>query len=102
MAAASRKPNYRLKHALMGHEKGPISVKFSPRGAWLASTSADCTIRIWDPHTGKHIRTLKEHEKVTALSQTALLLGNIREHVLCLCGFASYLHFCFMVGSDAL
>lgn len=67
MALASKKPNYRLKHALSGHDKGPVSVKFSPGGALLASTSADCTVRIWDPHAGKLVRTLKGHEKVFLL-----------------------------------
>ena len=66
MANASKKPNYRLKHALLGHDKGPVSIKFSPGGALLASASADCTIRIWDPHSGKHLRTLKDHDKVGA------------------------------------
>lgn len=58
-------PNYQLKHKLLGHNMGAVSVKFSPGGAMLASASADSTIKIWDPLTGKLIRTLKGHEKVT-------------------------------------
>ena len=64
MANTSNKPNYRLKHVLSGHEKGAVSVKFSSSGALLASASADDTIKIWDPHSGKLIRTLKGHARV--------------------------------------
>lgn len=60
-------PIYKLKHTLTGHELGAVSVKFSPGGAWLASASADATIKIWDPHAGKLVRTLKGHTRVRLL-----------------------------------
>ena len=63
--ASGNKPNYQLKHKLVGHDLGAVSVKFSPGGAWLASASADSTIRIWDPQSGKLIRTLKGHDKLS-------------------------------------
>ena len=62
--SASKLPNYKLKHTLTGHELGAVSVKFSPGGAWLASASADATIKVWDPHAGKLVRTLTGHTKV--------------------------------------
>ena len=65
----AHKPNYQLKHNLEGHEKGAVSVKFSPRGAWLASASADKTVKIWDPHAGQLVRTLEGHEKVCSCTQ---------------------------------
>lgn len=67
--ASGNKPNYQLKHKLVGHDLGAVSVKFSPGGAWLASASADSTIRIWDPQSGKLIRTLKGHDKVEHLAR---------------------------------
>ncbi|AFZ13498.1 WD40 repeat-containing protein [Crinalium epipsammum PCC 9333] len=47
---------------LEGHDNYVISVSFSPDGKTLASSSADCTIKLWDVETGKEIRTLTGHE----------------------------------------
>ena len=55
------KLNYKQKFILKGHTKGVSQVRFSPDGRWIASASADGTIRIWDSRTGKHMRTLEGH-----------------------------------------
>jgi WD40 repeat protein len=44
---------------LSGHRKLVDSVAFSPDGRILASGSFDNTVKIWEPSTGKLIRTLK-------------------------------------------
>ncbi|KAI1005340.1 WD repeat-containing protein 5 [Podosphaera aphanis] len=55
------KLNYQPKFSLTGH-KGPVSqVRFSPDGRWIASCSADATIKIWDAPTGKHMQTIQGH-----------------------------------------
>ncbi|KAH6675724.1 prolyl oligopeptidase-like protein [Halenospora varia] len=55
------KLNYRQKFILRGHRKGVAQVRFSPDGRWIASCSADGTIKIWDASNGKHMRTLEGH-----------------------------------------
>jgi COMPASS component SWD3 len=52
---------YRPEYICRGHKKGVAQVRFSPDGNWLASGSADGTIKIWDTSTGQHVRTLEGH-----------------------------------------
>lgn len=53
--------HYKAAVILRGHKKGISAVKFSPDGCWIASCSADCTIKIWDARTGKLEHTLEGH-----------------------------------------
>ena len=55
------KVNFKQKFILRGHKKGVSQVRFSPDGRWIASCSADGTIKIWDAETGQHMRTLEGH-----------------------------------------
>ena len=55
------KPDYRPKLILRGHE-GPVSqVRISPNGSFIASSSADGTVKIWNAETGSHMDTLVGH-----------------------------------------
>jgi COMPASS component SWD3 len=56
-----RKLDYALQYTLKGHKRGVAAVKFSPDGKWLASCSADCTLKIWSAMTGKLEHTLEGH-----------------------------------------
>ena len=39
-----------------------MGVAFSPDGRLLATASGDKTARLWNPATGKHLRTLTGHD----------------------------------------
>jgi WD40 repeat protein len=55
----------RLAHpshvALEGHTHEVFGVCFSPGGKHLATCSWDHTVRVWDAHTGRPLRTLRGH-----------------------------------------
>ena len=46
---------------LKGHDKGILSVAWSPDGRLLATGSADTTVRIWDCETERLLHTLEGH-----------------------------------------
>jgi WD40 repeat protein len=52
----------RPRATLEGHQDRVNGVAFSPDGKLLASASQDATIKIWDPATGKELRTLTGHQ----------------------------------------
>ncbi|KFY34638.1 hypothetical protein V494_06607 [Pseudogymnoascus sp. VKM F-4513 (FW-928)] len=52
---------YRLKYELDGHERGISQVAFSPDGLWIASASADATIKLWEASTGDLVHEFKGH-----------------------------------------
>ncbi|KAG6092415.1 hypothetical protein E4U30_005463 [Claviceps sp. LM220 group G6] len=55
------RPNYKPVLALHGHT-GPVSqVRISPNGKFVASASADGSVKLWDAVTGTHIDTLVGH-----------------------------------------
>lgn len=53
--------NYESQVRCDGHTRGVSQVKFSPDGRWLASGSADGTLKIWNADTGQHVRTMEGH-----------------------------------------
>ncbi|RCN50370.1 WD domain, G-beta repeat protein [Ancylostoma caninum] len=55
-------PNYSLLMTLNGHQKSVASLKFSPCGMYLASASADTTVRVWFVKDGKPMQTLNGHK----------------------------------------
>ncbi|KAI6761856.1 hypothetical protein HG531_002409 [Fusarium graminearum] len=55
------KPNYKTHLVLRGHSKPVSQVRISPNGRFIASASADATVKIWDATTGEHMDTLVGH-----------------------------------------
>jgi WD40 repeat protein len=48
-------------HTFQGHTDYVYHVAFSPNSQWLASASADSTVRLWNPQTGQPLHTLQGH-----------------------------------------
>merc|ERR1711871_703006 len=55
---------FKGKKTLLGHKKAVSCLKFSPSGSELASGSGDCTVKIWEPKSGKLLRTLDGQHKL--------------------------------------
>src|SRR5215213_3538039 len=54
-------PGLTLRHVLRGHTAWIDSITWSSDGVYLASPSADKTIRIWDARSGACVQTLHGH-----------------------------------------
>jgi len=54
-------PGLTLRHVLRGHAIYITRIAWSPDGSYLASPSADKTIRIWDTRIWACVRTLRGH-----------------------------------------
>jgi len=62
---------------LTGHQDPVLRVAFSPDSRWLASTSRDGTVRLWDASTGREIFTFREHAAIVS----AVAFSPDRRHV---------------------
>jgi len=54
-------------HLLLGHESGVRSLAVSPDGRWIASTSADGTVRLWPMPEGRPLHSLPHDELIAKL-----------------------------------
>ena len=60
------------KPPLTGHSRAITSLRFSPNGQQLISSSADHTIRVWDMDSRTTLRVLKGHQsRVGSVSLTS-------------------------------
>jgi len=64
---ALRQASHHNTAILRGHINNVTSASFSPDGRYIASTSWDNTIKIWDARTGKQLHNI-EHERQSTAS----------------------------------
>jgi WD40 repeat protein len=57
-------------HVLTGDTAPVTAAAFSPRGTWLATSSQDGDVRIWNPGNGQLMRLLPEGASVTSVAFT--------------------------------
>mmetsp|Transcript_45738 Transcript_45738/g.122547 ORF Transcript_45738/g.122547 Transcript_45738/m.122547 type:complete len:409 (+) Transcript_45738:66-1292(+) len=55
LAAAPQ--SFGLAHSLDGHTGAVLSLAWTKNGAYVLSASQDKTLRLWNPHTGAHVKT---------------------------------------------
>ncbi|ORY65875.1 WD40-repeat-containing domain protein [Pseudomassariella vexata] len=55
------RPDYQTRLVMGGHQKAIAQVRISPDGRWIASASADGTIKLWEASTGRNLETLVGH-----------------------------------------
>lgn len=71
---------------LEGHSKQVHSVAYSHDSKWLASASADTTIRVWDADSGACLRILKGHREsifsVTFAHNSTRLASGSHDHTI--------------------
>jgi small GTP-binding protein len=81
-------PGLTLRHVLRGHTDIINRIAWSPDGKYLASPSADKTIRIWDVSTGECVRVLEGHTKsvwcVTWSSDGKRIASGSGDNTICL------------------
>ncbi|KAJ5630823.1 nuclear migration protein nudF [Penicillium longicatenatum] len=65
-------------HALKSHRAAITSVAFHPTFNLLASSSEDCSIKIWDWELGEHEKTIKGHTRTV----TGLDFGGMKGQIL--------------------
>jgi WD40 repeat protein len=67
--------------SLSGHEGAVLAVRFNRDGNYCLSCGKDRTLRLWNPHTGAHVKTYKSHAReVRDVHSSSYVLTHARKH----------------------
>ncbi|XP_075394437.1 DDB1- and CUL4-associated factor 8-like [Tenrec ecaudatus] len=75
---------FQLQHELVGHLGCVNSVYFNKRGTWLASTSDDLKVLVWDWASGKQVLNYRSGHRTNVFQ--AKFLPNSADSVVATCG----------------
>ncbi len=77
--------SYDLLHDLQGHDNSVSAVAFNRDGSLLASSSADCSLCLWDVSSGNLVHKMTGHHAVRGETRSTVCTSDMERSPLLLC-----------------